>query len=46
MLTKDEMKVLLSIIEVSAKNGLFRPVDFAIVGDLYQKIQKELTTEE
>lgn len=42
MLTTEDFKVMLSIIEAASKNGLFRPSDFVIIGDLYSKIQLQI----
>jgi len=39
MLSIEDYKILLSIIDVSAQKGLFRAMDFVPVGNLYSKIQ-------
>jgi len=46
MLTEQDYRVILSVLDVSAQKGLFRPADFVAVGNLYDKIQKILETAE
>jgi len=38
-LTLSEMKTINTIIEVSASRGIFKPSDFVVVGNIYEKIR-------
>lgn len=42
MLTNEDLKTILAIIDTCAKSGIFRPVDFVVVGDLYNKLLQEI----
>jgi len=46
MLTEQDYKIILSVLDVSAQKGLFRPADFVSVGNLYDKIQQILADAE
>lgn len=39
MLTQDDYKVILAVLDAGSQKGLFRPADFATIGNLYGKVQ-------
>lgn len=42
MLTNDDFKTIMAIIDLGAKNGLFTPADFAMISQLYNKLYIEI----
>lgn len=45
-LTLSDMKIINNIIELVASKGLFRPSDFCIIGNIYDKINNLLKDNE
>lgn len=39
MLNTDDYKVLLAVLDAGSQKGLFRPADFAVIGNLHNKLE-------
>ena len=39
MLTQEDYKVILAVLDAGSQKGIFRPGDFSVIGNLYGKVQ-------